>query len=206
MVIPGVSTTYALTATGPGGSASRTVTVTVTAPPTVLEVACSGASCGASNPYLYSGTGVGIRRYRNASGATQTVDLHVGGVSAGMQALLLFSNGTANGMTVLPSAGALLSPRATTLRMEEPFDSGPAGEFDEAWHRSLLEANRELGLALRSARIPGTLAHRAPVALLAPVVPVVGDHRVWNENASNPIVTYDTVAREIVPCPAVAGP
>jgi hypothetical protein len=71
-VTPGTSTTYALTATGPGGSASRTVTVTVTAPPTVLEVACSGASCGASSPYLHSGAGVGIRRDHDVSGETQT--------------------------------------------------------------------------------------------------------------------------------------
>ena len=201
VVTPGASTTYALTATGPGGSASRTVTVTVTAPPTVLEVACSGASCGASSPSLYSGTGVGIWRYQNGTGETQTVDLHVGGVSAGVRAMLLFSNGTANGMTALPSAGALLSPRATTLHMEEPIDSEPAGSAGDAWHQSLLEANRELGLSLRSMRLPASLAHRAPVALLAPIAAVVGDHRVWNESASNPMVTYDTVAQEICALP-----
>jgi hypothetical protein len=200
-VTPGASTTYALTATGPGGSASRTVTVTVTAPPTVLEVACSGASCGAASPYLHSGAGVGIWRYQNTTGETQTVDLHVGGVSAGMQAMLLFSNGTADGMTVLPSAGTLLSPRATALRMEEPVDSEPAGPADGAWHQSLLEANRELGLSLRSVRSPASLSRRAPVALQAPVPPVVGDHRIWNELASTPIVAYDTIAQEICALP-----
>ncbi len=170
VVNPGTTTTYTLTATGPGGTTTRTATVTVTAPPTVLEVACSGASCGASSPTLYSGTGVGIWRFRNTGASARTVDLHVGGVAAGKQALLVFSNGTSLPAT-LPSPGTLASPPAAApdlaaLRLDGNSDLDRAEEARQAWHGALLEENRRLGLLLRTAattRAPRRGAGPAPV-------------------------------------------
>ena len=199
VVNPGMTTTYTLTATGPGGTTTRTATVTVTAPPTVLEVACSGASCGASSPTLYSGTGVGIWRFRNTSASARTVDLHVGGVTAGKEALLVFSNGTSLPAT-LPSPGALASPPASApdlaaLRLDGNSDLDRAEEARQAWHGALLEENRRLGLMLR-------IAAATREALAAPVlpVPVEGDHRTWIESVDAPI-PYDTVAREVCDLP-----
>lgn len=201
IVTPDTTTTFTLTATGPGGSATRTATVTVTRPPGVLEVACAGDSCGASSPSQYSGSGVGLWRYLNTTGAPRTVDLHVGGVSPGDQAMLLFSNGTVEGMTVLPSAGHLASPPVSALRIEDPLGALAPEDARQAWHHALVEANRELGLSLRALRSRGSPGRAASVALPAAVAPAVGDHRVWSENSVTPPLSYDTVAEEICDLP-----
>jgi len=198
---PGATTTYTLTATGSGGSATRTATVTVTAPPTVLEVACSGASCGAASASQYSGTGIGVWRYRNASGVPQTIDVNIGGVSAGKQAALVFSNGTAVATTTLPSPGTLAFPPATALRVEERFDVDPADRAREAWHQALVEDNRRLGMSLRDAGTPASASARDLAAAPVLVTPAVGDHRTWNELTASPTVSYDTIAREVCALP-----
>jgi hypothetical protein len=204
-VTPGATTTYTLTATGPGGSATRATAVTVTAPPTLLEVACTGVSCGASSPSQYAGTGIGIWRYRNTGASERTLDLHVGGVTAGEKALLVFSNGTILPAT-LPSAGALAFPPATApgpaaLGVVEVSDLEPAEEARHAWHGALLEENRRVGLLLRTAA--PTRAHRAGLAALAAPVrptPVLGDHRTWIESMTTP-TSYDTVAQAVCDLP-----
>ncbi len=204
-VTPGATTTYTLTATGPGGSATRTATLTVTAPPTLLEVACAGVSCGASSPSQYAGTGIGIWRFRNTGASERTIDLHVGGVTAGEQALLIFSNGTILPAT-LPSAGARAFPPVAALdpaalRVVEPFDPDPAEDARHAWHGTLLEENRRVGLLLRTAAT--TRAHRAGLAAQAAPVrptPVLGDHRTWIESVVTP-TSYDTVAQVVCDLP-----
>jgi hypothetical protein len=199
-VTPGTTTSYTLTATGAGGSATATVTVTVTAPATVLEPACSGASCGAVSGSQYSGPGIGIWRYRNTTGAPQTIDIRIGGVSPGKEALLVFANGTA-GTATLPSMGTLPFPPVASLRIEPPFDADPAELAREAWHQAILEENRQLGLSLRAAGARGSLVARAPVAEQVLVTPAVGDHRTWNELTASPAVSYDTIARETCALP-----
>jgi hypothetical protein len=204
LVTPGVDTTYRLTATGRGGSATGTATVTVTAPQTVLEEACSGASCAASSPWLYSGAGVGIWRFRNTGAAARTVDLHVGGVTAGKQALLVFSNPMPLPAT-LPSAGSLASPAAldlAALRMDEASDLDPSEVARQAWHGALLEENRRAGLLLRTAtarRDPGA----SLASLAAPVrpTPTVGESRTWIESVATP-TPYATVARAVCDLPS----
>lgn len=201
-VTPGATTTYTLTATGPGGTATGTATVTVTAPPTVLEVACSGASCGAASPSLYSGAGVGIWRFRNTGAATRTVDLHVGGVTAGKQVLLLFSNATSLPAT-LPSPGVLASPPSAAvagaaLRVDGTSDFDPAEEARQAWHGALLEENRRLGLLRGSAATNRAALAAGPAPVLP--TPVVGDARTWTENATTP-TPYATVARAVCDLP-----
>ena len=199
-VTPGTTTTYTLTATGAGGSATATAMVTVTAPPTVLEPACSGASCGAVSGSQYSGSGIGVWRYRNTTGVPQSIDIRIGGVSAGKQASLVFSNGSAGNAT-LPSSGSLAFPPAASLRVEQPFDVDPADLAREAWHQALVEENRTLGLSLRASGARGSLVARAPVAAPVRVTPAVGDHRTWNELTATPVVPYDTVALDVCALP-----
>jgi hypothetical protein len=204
VVVPGSTVTYTLTATGPGGSVSRTTTLTVTPPATVLEVACSGSSCGAASPHLYSGAGIGIWRFHNATGEPRTIDIHVGGVSAGDQAALVFSNGTATAVTPLPSAGAPPSSFPTALRVDLPGNADPFEQARGEWRRGLLEANRALGLSLRSAAAArGTRASSA--ALAAPATParVVGDRRAWYEAVSSRF--FDTVALAVCDLPGASG-
>jgi len=202
VVTPGATTTYTLTATGPGGSATRTATVTVTPPPTtVLEVACSGPSCGAASASQYSGAGIGIWRYRNTTGAEQDIEIRIGGVSEGKQAALVFSNGTAAATTPLPSPGTLAFPPATSLRVEDSLADEPADLAREAWHQALVEDNRRLGMSLRDAGATASSPARALVAAPALVTPAVGDHRTWNELTASPVASYDTIAREVCALP-----
>lgn len=200
VVTPGATTTYTLSATGSGGSVTRAVTVTVTAPATVLDVACSGASCGAVSASQYSGTGIGVWRYRNTTAVAQAIDIHVGGVSAGKEAALVFSNGTA-GATSVPAAGARAFPAETALRMEQPLAGDPGQRARDEWHRALLEENRRIGLTLREGVSAGARSPRA--ALTTPVVatPVVGASRTWSDAIVTPAVVYDTVARAVCDLP-----
>ena len=88
-----------------GGNSTASSTLTVAAATTSLEVACSGESCGATSGSTYSGSGVGIWRYRNDSGSSTTTHISISGVTGGKSAILLFSNGQESSAT-LPSAGA----------------------------------------------------------------------------------------------------
>jgi hypothetical protein len=196
-VTPAATTTYTLTATGPGGSATGMATLTVTTPPSVLELACSGASCGAVSSTVYSGTGIGIWRYRNTTGVAQTIDIHIGGVSAGKHAALVFSNGTGGGMATLPSAGTLAFPSASPLHLEPPMTVDPADLARERWHQGMLEENRQVGLSLRAARGAGPVPARTALASPALPTPVVGDARTWNDAFAEPVAVYDTVARDV---------
>jgi hypothetical protein len=198
-VAPCATTTYTLTASGPGGSATRTARVTVAAP--TLEPACTGASCGAASGTTHSGSGIGVWRFRNTTACPASLDFRLGGVAAGMEGLLLFSNGTASPVTTLPSPGILATPPVAALRFETPLDVDPADLARDRWHESLLEENRQLGLSLAS------LAARAPpagpraLAAASPAPVVLGDSRDWRENTTSPPPTYATFARAICTLP-----
>ena len=199
-VVPGSTTTYTLTATGPGGTVTRAATLVVTPPPTVLEVACSGSSCGAANPYTYSGAGIGIWRFHNGAAEPRTVDIHVGGVTAGDEAVLVFSNGTRSGISPLPSAGSLPTPGPAALRIASPDDGDAIDRAQDASHHEFLEENRALGLSLRAAaRNAGSRLLAAPLAAPALAPPAVGDLRNWFEVVG--AMTYDTVAQAVCDLP-----
>ena len=196
---PCTTTTYTLTASGPGGSATRTASVTVAAP--ALEPACTGASCGAASGTAHSGSGIGVWRFRNTTACPASLDFHLTGVAAGMEGLLLFSNGTTSPVSTLPSPGVLATPPVAALRLETPLDLDPADPARDRWHADLLEENRQLGLSLRSlaARAPSAGARALAAASPAPVA--LGDPRDWRENATSPTPTYPTFARVICTLP-----
>jgi hypothetical protein len=190
------STTYTLTATNSGGSVTQAATVTVD--PAALEVACSGTSCGASNPSLYSGSGVGVWRYRNTGNSEATIEISIGGVSAGQTALLLFSNG-AEEKTTLPSAGTLAARSGAALQYELPREGDPTAEARDRAHGEMLQRNRELalmaaeeGAVARVSGASGRSALQAPTARAAE-----NDERSWNDTAAKPPVAYATVARKV---------
>ena len=198
-VAPCATTTYTLTASGPGGSATRTATVTVAAP--ALEPACTGASCGAASGTAFSGSGIGVWRFRNTTACPASLDFRLTGVAAGMEGLLLFSNGTAGPVSTLPSPGALATPPVAALRLEIPLDADPTALAMDRWHEFLLEENRQLGLSLRS--LPAHAPSAGPRTLTAasPAPVALGDPRDWRENATSPPPTYPTFARAICTLP-----
>jgi hypothetical protein len=200
-VSPATTTLYTLTATNAAGASQATATVTVGAA-SVLEVACSGPSCGAAGPSLYSGSGIGIWRYRNATATPATIAISIDGVRAGQGALLLFSNG-ATSATTLPSAGALATPPPLALPPEPPAGVDRAQAERDHGHHSMLDRNRELARSLRDLPpAPGTASAAATAAIAAPApTPAVGDTRTWTDNYPPTPVTYPTVARVVCPLP-----
>ena len=199
-VRPTTTTTYTLIAGNAVGTSQATATVTI-GPVPVLEVACSGASCGAASPTLHSGSGVGIWRYRNTTASPATIALSIDGVRAGQGALLLFSNG-ATSPTTLPSPGTLAAPSPLALPPAQPPGAGEQAERDHG-HRSMLERNRELALSMRD--LPRTSrggGAAAPAALAAPTpTPVVGATRTWTDNYPATPVDYPTVVKAVCPLP-----
>ena len=197
---PCATTTYTLTASGPGGSATRTATVTVGAP--ALEPACTGASCSAPSGTAYSGSGIGVWRFRNATTCSASLDFRLTGVSAGRQGVLVFSNGTTSPVVPVPSPGALASPPApASLRLESPMDPDPADLARDRWHEDLLEENRMLGLSLRTlaVRAPSASPRALAAASSAPVA--LNESRDWRDVVTSPIPTYPTFARVICALP-----
>jgi hypothetical protein len=197
---PCATTTYTLTASGPGGSATRTATVTVGAP--ALEPACIGASCSAVGGTAYSGSGIGVWRFRNTTICSASLDFRLTGVSAGRQGVLVFSNGTASPALPVPSPGALASPPApASLRLESPLSIDPGDLARDRWHEFLLEENRLLGHSLRTLAVRTPAASPPALAAAAAALVALNDPRDWRENATTPVLTYPTFARAICALP-----
>jgi hypothetical protein len=182
----------AVGAAGCGGSST---------PAPALEVACTGASCGASSASRYSGSGIGIWQYRNATGAPVQLDIAIGGVTSLQKPVLIFSNGGAANRS-LPDAGTLAVAPAAAMRdplLASAFPSDADVER-EARHRAeweMTEQNRELG---------SSLPHRSLVAASAftpPSVPLPPDR----DPAIDGTVSYtwdDTSVSKYAPHPATA--
>ncbi|MEI7704095.1 MAG: hypothetical protein WCK73_05815 [Deltaproteobacteria bacterium] len=176
-------------------------------PPPVgtLEVACSGTSCGAASPTQYSGSGVGIWRYRNTGDSAASVDIDISGVSAGQQALLLFSNGSMRSAS-LPAVGTLASPArfAPAAPVTDPMGGIDRDERPrDAFHSELLRWNAEAAELLQR-RDP---ASRGSAALGTPrpasSTPAVGSSKSWYQ-AATPAGTYTAVVKAV--CNLTASP
>ncbi|MEI7705114.1 MAG: hypothetical protein WCK73_11020 [Deltaproteobacteria bacterium] len=179
-----------------GGNSTASSTLTVAAATTSLEVACSGESCGATSGSTYSGSGVGIWRYRNDSGSSTTTQISISGVTGGKSAILLFSNGQESSAT-LPSAGAIASVASSAPAPAMPLDEERSEHARDQAHAVHLERERDLanGLRLLPSRDGAVPSPRA--------TPDVGAHRTWNdvfESLASPVL-YSTVARKVCSLP-----
>ncbi len=178
-VTPGATTTYTLTAVNAAGSTlSAPVTVTVAVGPPALEVACSGAGCGATSASQYAGSGIGIWRYRNATGAPVTIDVAIGGVADGLKPVLLFSNGSGSA-TTLPSP--LATPAVALLQPPMSSEADLRREARDRAHAQVTERNWRSALALRdlvpTETSPGATALAAPLA--PPPISTFGGTYTW---------------------------
>ncbi len=165
------------------------------------EVACSGDGCGAATGNTYAGTGVGVWRYENPLPASQTVDVAIGGVSAGQKALLLFTNGQGSASIALPDAGTLASapaaaPLATALAVVTGDVDPVQARRDEA-HEEMLRRNRALASSILAApRATGVSA--SPLVTRPQATPAVGDTRTWIDNYTSPPTSYPRVVVQAI--------
>ncbi len=199
--------TYPVTVTATtasGKSSSATVAVDVLGAPSVLEVYCSGAGCGAASPSRYGGAGVGVWRYRNTGAAAATIRLDLAGLHGGQEVALVFTNG-GQASIAPPSFGVATTPLAapppaasasTAARAALQVPGAAVRAPEESWHELMLERNRLLAeelardLASRRSATPRN-ALAIPSAPPAPQpAPPVGTSRSWNELFSGPAIAY----------------
>lgn len=200
----------ALASCGGGESGPAPGTVTSQLAP---DCTSASAACGAVNATTYSGAGIGIWRYNNASGAAAALDINIAGVTAGKVATLVFSNGS-EAAAPLPSAGTLavlgassevradsgLSAKAVSdLPMQEAPDHAQA-------HAQMLEKNRLISAGLirsRTASRPvAELGANSPAVSRVSLSPAVGATRSWIDNFPSSPVAYPTSVQFVCALPS----
>ena len=187
--------TYLITLTvtnSGGGSASKQVSVTVKAPvappapqDNVLSAYCNGPFCGAADAATYSGSGVGIWRYNNATSSDATVNVAINGVQAGQTAILIFSNGQSSAAASVPAPGALLDMLAAAT----PPRSARQALVNRN-HTLMLERNRSVAdafvrnFASREQRVVKALGAKSQARFIARAAPPIGTARTWNDGGN----------------------
>lgn len=216
LFVPVVCLALASCGGGESGSAlGATATTTPVEATSQLAPDCTSASasCGAVNATTYSGTGIGIWRYNNASSTAATLDINIAGVSAGKVATLVFSNGSAVSAT-LPSAGAAaVSTRSSAVLADSGISEKTvadqplqqAQEHAEA-HAQMLEKNRVISTGLIRARTAirpvAELGANAAAASRLSLSPAVGATRSWVDNFPANPVAYPASAQFVCALPS----
>ncbi len=180
------------------------------APAPSLDVACSGTNCGAASPTQYSGSGVGVWRYVNASTSAVNVDVGIGGVRAGQSAVLVFSNGGAGPSSVLPSGGVAASNLLASTWLTRPVEADPESRARDEADAIILAKNREI--ALKAWDLSEGLASRGSLASGAAAevpasTPALGTSRVWYDSAASTMFPpeYTATVRRVCALPAAPG-
>jgi hypothetical protein len=170
---------------------------------------CSGAGCAAINANTYSGSGIGVWRFNNSSGADVSFNVDIAGVAAGKTATLVFSNGS-QATASTPSSGVLASPVAPEVTSAEAGSvSGTAAEqaiHDDA-HAQMLEKNRAVanGLVRLRSTTPAAsdLASSLPGVARLSFSPKVGDPpRSWVDNFPATPVSYSASVQFVCALPS----
>jgi hypothetical protein len=174
----------------------------------VLTPECSGAGCAAVNANTYSGTGIGVWRFNNSSGADVSFNVDIAGVTAGKTATLVFSNGS-QATASAPSLGVLASPVTPAApRAEAGSFAGtaaePAGQDDA--HTQMLEKNRAVANGLMRSRsatpVASELASSLPGVARLSFAPAVGADKSWIDNFPATPVSYATKAQFVCDLPS----
>ena len=155
----------------------------------------------------YSGSGIGVWRYDNTSGAAATVNINIDGVSAGKVATLVFSNGSQSDAASQPSPGMASSDLSSAALADAGTFAGAASAHhdDDDAHARMLEKNREASAALMRERLPlgpaGELASQ-PLADSLSFPPAVGTTRSWTDNFVSPPVSYNASVQAVCTLPS----
>jgi hypothetical protein len=173
---------------------------------------CSGAGCAAVNANTYSGSGIGVWRFNNTSGADVSFNVYIAGVAAGKTATLVFSNGS-QATASAPSSGVLASPvtpevTPAAASAEARGFAGAAAEpasHDDA-HTQMLDKNRAVANGLMRSR--GTAPAASDLASSLPGVarlsfsPALDTPRTWIDNFPATPVSYATRAQFVCALPS----
>ncbi|NMM07233.1 hypothetical protein [Polaromonas sp.] len=176
-----------------------------------LTPECGGGSCAAVNANTYSGSGIGVWRFNNTSGADVRFNVDIAGVPAGKTATLVFSNGS-QATASPPSSGVLASPVTPALA---PASAGaeaasfagaaakPAGHDDA--HTQMLDKNRAVASGLIRSRTTthasSDLASSLPGVARLSFSPAVGTNKSWIDNFPATPVSYPTSAQFVCALP-----
>ena len=191
-------------------------TATTPPAPAVLSSAltpdCSGtgwAACAAVNSNTYdgsSGSGIGVWRYNNTTGADFSFDVNIAGVAAGKTATLVFSNGS-QAKASAPSSGVLTSQITLAGLSAEVGTAGasaPAQAGHDDGHAQMLEKNRAMANKLTRSRSTAAVADLAsgfPGVVRLSYAPAAGTPRVWIDNFPATPVSYATKAQFVCTLP-----
>lgn len=165
---------------------------------------CSGTNCSASSPTTYTGTGTGVWRYNNTTSSNATIDISIGGVSAGKTVTLLFSNGSTTAAGT-PATGVLampvVMPPLPDSRTKSANVADPHQQHD-ANHLKLLIENLKLASDLASLPRGAKSVARGPDTAPPPPLPTpaVGATRTWKEFSFDNR-NYQTTARAVCSVP-----
>lgn len=165
---------------------------------------CSGIYCGSINNNLFSGSGIGIWKYKNNLSSSAKVDLNINGVSIGKSVTLLFSNGSDSSISVTPSNGVL----ATTLPSVIAKDNSEGFSTENQAHSNNLNKIQELKKLDIIEKELYSYNSNNRLNIPTPQQPAIniasGTTRVWsdNYNTGSPI-PYSTSAQVI--CPLANG-
>jgi Peptidase M30 len=173
-----------------------------------LTPECSGTGCPAvttTTATTYGGSGIGVWRFNNTSGADVSFNVNIAGVTAGKTATLIFSNGSQSTASA-PSSGVLASPVAPDVKPAAPSaEAGNAAAaaieqsgHDDA-HTQMLEKNRAVANGLmrsRSTNLTNSdLASNLPGVARLSFSPAVGADKTWIDNFPTTPVSYATKAQ-----------
>lgn len=198
-----------LASCGGGGEAGPAPVAMPPASAATLAPDCGGASCAAVDAHNYGGTGIGVWRYHNSSGAAANIDISISGLTVGKVATLVFSNGS-EAAASRPAPGVLASPVTSPALAADASSLPGAGaeprNRDDA-HGRMLEKNRAVSAGLLRARggaraeadLPGT--RQASVTRLS-FSPAVGTARFWTDNFPATPVAYAASVQFVCPLPS----
>lgn len=141
----------------------------------IFQAYCAGPYCGAQDATTYSGSGVGIWRYHNATDTPATIDIAIDGLHEGQVGSLVFSNGSALNVPTQPVFGLVTAGKAHV---------SAATENDP--HLAMLERNRQV--FARHVGSPSPVRKGSPrkgiagaASSTARAATVIGDTRSWSD-------------------------
>lgn len=176
----------------------------------VLDSGCTGVLCSVDASKNYTGSGVGVWKYDNTAITDISLDIQIGGVSAGKQVTMVFSNGANSATVSTPNLGVQTDSRperfASLGDMPIRLDStAKSSAWHDHQHEQRLRNNSALqaGLVRKSSSQVRADMMQASAPNFAP--PAVGTAKSWNDNdAPNSVVrTYGT--NLFSNCPVTSG-
>ncbi|MEJ6001925.1 M30 family zinc metallopeptidase [Paucibacter soli] len=160
----------------------QSVPAAVPRPDGQLLADCSGAICGIDANGRYSGSGIGVWRYSNATAQSASVDIDIAGVRPGQDVTLTFSNGGSIDQATPPRAG--VANALASAHAEAAAGGSSLARLEDRAHARALAANAQAISDMRRLpeQPPGGERRLIQSARSAAALPVAnGTTRIWND-------------------------